>query len=76
MNAFADGCLTPDFITEPLHSFIADFTIRFISFENRIFDIVSPVIMPFSSSCLLVFPLLYRKPTILLFDYVLHFFGK
>ena len=59
MNAIAGGCLTPDFITGPLHSFCADFTIRLIELQTSTTDIVSPVIMPFLSCCHLVLPLLY-----------------
>ena len=59
MNAFAGGCLIPDFITDPLHSFSADLTIRFIAPENSMTDIVSSVIIHFSSLCHLVFSLWY-----------------
>ena len=71
MNAFTGGCLTPDFITGPLHSFSDEFTIRLIALENSITDIVSPVIMPFSICCHLVALVIgepYKEPAIVLFD--------
>ena len=35
ISAFAGGCLTPDFIKGPLHSFSTDLTITLIALENN-----------------------------------------
>ena len=47
INAFAGGWRIPDFVTGPLHSFSADFTIMLIALENSITDIVSATLFDF-----------------------------